>query len=161
MYWIIRMLFRSLFSRGRPLPQLISGIILIPVGGLIAWAALFASEDYYFPYFAVFGVILAIVGIISIIKGLIGLLAPAALVAAAGRKSQPVAGQMPYTNPAQYPQQPYAQPQYPQQQYAQPQYPQQQYAQPQYPQQQPPVQPQYPQQPYPQQQYQQQQYPRQ
>jgi hypothetical protein len=156
MYSIFRLLIRA-FKRGKPLHQLLFGIVAIPLGAVISWAALFADPNYSYPYFVIVGALLAIFGIALIGKALFGFVA----LAAQPKAAPLVAGQVPYTGPAQYPQQPYAQPQYPQQPYAQPQYPQQPYAQPQYPQQpyvqQPYAQPQYPQQaaqiPYEQMQY--------
>jgi hypothetical protein len=156
LFSLLRIIYRNFFVRGKPLHQILIGIGLIPVGGLIAWASLFADPNAYYPYFAIFGGVFAIFGFVLLIKGLMG------LAAGAGKPALPVQGQVAYTNPAQYPQQPYGQ-----QSYGQPQYPPQQYGQSQYPQpygqpQQPYSQPQYPQQPaqqpygqpqYPQQQY--------
>lgn len=142
MYSIIRLLMRA-FTRGKPLHQLITGIVAIPLGGVIAWAALFADPNYSYPYFVILGVVLAIFGIALIGKALFGFIA----LAARPKAAPLVAGQMPYAGPAQYPQQPYGQASYPQQPYAQPQYPQPSYGQAPYPQQ-PYAQPQYPQQPY-------------
>ena len=120
MYSIVRLLTRA-FLRGKPLHQLLGGIVLIPLGGIVSWAALFADPNYSYPYFVIVGVVLAIFGIALIGKALFGFIA-----LSAQPKTPPlVAGQMPYTGTAQYPQQPYAQPQYSQQPYAQPQYQQQ------------------------------------
>lgn len=127
MYSIFRLLMRS-FTRGKPLHQLIGGIVAIPLGGLITWASLFADPTAVYPYFVIVGIVLIGFGIALIGKALFSF-----VVLAARPKAAPlVAGQVPYTGSAQYPQQPYAQPQYSQDPYAQPQYAQDPYAQPQY-----------------------------
>lgn len=131
MYSLIRILYRSFFVNGKPLHQILIGIALIPVGGLISWASLFADPYHYYPYFVILGIVLAVFGVVLFIKGLIGL--------ANGKPKSAPNAYGAYTGPAQYPQyqQPYPQqyPQYPQQPYAQPQDPQQPYEQVQYPQQ--------------------------
>lgn len=124
MYSLIRILYRRFFVNGKPLHQILVGIALVPVGGLISWASLFADPYHYYPYFAIAGVVLAVFGVILFVKGLIGL--------ATGKPKSALHAQGAYTSPAQYPQQ---YPQYPQQPYAQPQATQQSYEQVQYPQQ--------------------------
>ncbi|HLX41730.1 MAG TPA: hypothetical protein VKR42_14445 [Ktedonobacteraceae bacterium] len=119
MYSLTRLLFRAL--NGKPLLQVIVGILLIPVGGLISYAAMSGSDGYVYPYWIVGGIVFAIVGVVFIIRGAKTLLKP-----------KPSVQQMPYTGPNQYAQQPaYGQPQYPPQAYSQPQYPPQAYSQPQ------------------------------
>ncbi|WP_201366870.1 hypothetical protein [Dictyobacter formicarum] len=146
---LFRYFYRNFFVNGQPLHQIILGIILAPVGALVAWAAMSADPEHYYPYFILAGIVFAIFGVVLLIKGIIGL---------SGGKSGPGTtamynnSQNPYGQP-QYPAQPYGQPQYPAQPYGQ----QQSYGQPYPPQQQPYGQP-YPQQqqpyaqPYPQQQ---------
>ncbi len=125
--------------------QLIAGIICIPLGAIVAWASLFADPNFSYPYFAILGVVVVGFGIALLGRALFGF----AGLAGKPKATPLVAGQVPYTGPAQYPQQPYGQPQYPPQvaqpYAAQPPYPQQPYAQPQAPQQ-PYEQMQYPQQ---------------
>jgi hypothetical protein len=87
--------------------QLIVGIIMIPLGGLISFGAM--SGDYIYPYWI-------IGGIVFIIRGATSLLRPKPALQQASLPRQPYAGQGQY---AQQP--PYSQPQ--PQLYAQPQYP--------------------------------------
>jgi len=123
LYSLTRLLFRAL--DGKPVPQIIVGIILIPVGGLISFAAM--SGDYIYPYWIIAGIVFAIVGVIFIVRGATTLFKPKPSV------QQAMLRQNPYTGPGQYAQQPYGQPQYPPQApYSQPQYyPPQPYGQPQ------------------------------
>ncbi len=155
MYSLTRLLFRAL--RGRPLLQVIVGILLIPVGGLISFAAMSGSDGYIYPYWIIAGIVFAIVGIIFIVRGAMTLVKPKPSV-------QRVMGQpASYMGPNQYAQQPpYGSPQYPSQGqgYVPPAYPPQPpaYGQPQMPYSQPQAYgqgqyPQYPQQPYEQVQY--------
>ncbi len=151
MFSIIRILTRY-FTRGKPLHQLIAGIVCIPLGGIVAWASLFADPNFSYPYFAILGVVVAIFGVALLGKSLFVF----AMLTTKPKAAPLVAGQVPYAGPAQYPQQPYGQPQYPPQAAQQP-YAQPQYVQPQYPPQQAPqqpyAQPQPAQQPYEQMQY--------
>ena len=157
MYSLTRLLFRAL--RGRPLLQVIVGILLIPVGGLISFAAVSGSDGYIYPYWIVGGIVFAVVGVIFIVRGAMTLLKPKPSVQQAMGYGQPT----PYMGPNQYAQQPpYGSPQYPPpgQGYAAPAYPLQPraYGQPQMPYSQPQAYgqgqyPQYPQQPYEQMQY--------
>ena len=106
---LFRLIYRSLFVKGKPLHQILVGILLIPAGGFVAWASLAADPYHYYPYFAIVGIVFAGFGVALIIKGFIGLLGG----------TKPVQPQAPYGGAAQYPQQPqvpYAgQAQYPQQ----------------------------------------------
>ncbi len=114
MYSLMRLLFRAL--HGKPVAQIIVGIIMIPVGGLISIAALKGNGEYIYPYWIVAGIAVAVVGIVFIVRG-------------AKARIQPKPSVQQATNAPQYaPQVPYGQPQPP---YGQPQppYP---YAQPQY-----------------------------
>jgi hypothetical protein len=104
LYSVTRLLFRAL--AGRPLAQVIVGIVLIPAGGLISFAAM--SGDYIYPYWIIAGIVFAIVGVIFIIRGATILLKPGPSV------QQAMMQQAPYTGPGQYAQQP------PYSQYAQP-----------------------------------------
>jgi hypothetical protein len=126
LYSLTRLLFRAL--DGKPVPQIIVGIILIPVGGLISFAAM--SSDYIYPYWIIAGIVFAVVGVIFIIRGATTLFKPKPSM------QQAMLRQNPYTGPGQYAQQGYASPQYPPQApYGQPQYyppPQASYGQPQY-----------------------------
>lgn len=144
MYSLTRLLFRAL--RGRPILQVIVGILLIPVGALISYAATSGSDGYVYPYWIIGGIVFAVVGVIFIVRGAMTLLKPKPSV------QQAMLQQTPYTGPNQYAQQPYyGSPQYPPQgqSYAAPAYPPQAYGQPPMPY----NQPQYPQQPYEQVQY--------
>ncbi len=110
MFSLSRLLFRWL--AGRPLAQLIVGTIMIPVGGLISFAAM--SGDYVYPYWIIGGIAFAIFGIIFIIRGVTTLLKPKPAV------QQVMMRQAPYPGPNQYaPQYPYGQPPQP---YGQPPY---------------------------------------
>ncbi len=149
---MIRLLIYSIgrLYRGNPVGQLISGIIGIPLGAGVAFLAYAGSGHYIYPYWILLGLVVSIASIVLLIRGIIRL--------ATGQKGPAVAApKAAYTGPAQYPNQPYAQPgqypsQYPQQSYPQQGYAQQQPQYPQYPQpggsQQGYAQPQYPQQGY-------------
>ncbi|HLJ35278.1 MAG TPA: hypothetical protein VKU38_16615, partial [Ktedonobacteraceae bacterium] len=137
MYSLTRLLFRAL--RGRPLLQVIVGILLIPVGGLISFAAVSGSDGYIYPYWIIAGIVFAIVGVIFIVRGAMTLLKPKPSVQRAMAQPNPYMGpnqyaqQSPYGSPGspQYPPgQGYAPPVYPPQPpvYGQPQMP---YSQPQ------------------------------
>ena len=127
MYSLTRLIFRLL--AGKPLAQLIVGIILIPVGGLLSFAAM--ASDYIYPYWIIAGIVLAIVGIVLIVRGARALLKPKPSVQQAFFMSQ---GQYPANGQPQPSYPPYGQPQYPPQApYGQ--QPQQNYEQIQYPQQ--------------------------
>jgi len=132
LYSLGRLLFRAL--AGKPLAQLIVGIVLIPAGGLLSFAAM--SGDYIYPYWIVAGIVFAIIGVILIIRGAVALFRPKPSVQQAYFASQgQYPPQAPYGQP-QYPQAPYGQPPsaYPPQAYGQPQNQQVPYGQPQYPQ---------------------------
>ena len=147
MYSLIRLLFRAL--NGKPVAQLVVGILLIPAGGLLSFAG--AAGDYIYPYWIIAGIALAIVGIVFIIRSIMAFMQPKSSVMQAAYNPQ---GQyMPQQYPSGQGQPFYGQPQYPPQYapgqaqapYGQPQYPQQYpsaqaqapYGQPQYPQQYP------------------------
>ncbi len=100
MYSLMRLLFRAL--NGKPLAQIIVGIIMIPSGALISIAAMMGG-DYIYPYWIVAGIAIAIVGIVFIVRG-----------TKARSQPKPSVQQTTYNAPGQYaPQQPYAQPQVP------------------------------------------------
>ncbi|WP_376795126.1 hypothetical protein [Thermogemmatispora sp.] len=86
-------LYRFVSKREKPLLQLLVGILLIPAGALVAYAA--CSGEYIYPYWVISGGGLAFFGIALVLKGLIILLgrrrsSPAA--AAPSGVSLPVAG---------------------------------------------------------------------
>ncbi len=120
MYSLMRLLFRAL--NGKPVAQIIVGIIMIPVGALISIAAMIGNGQYIYPYWIVAGIAIAIIGIVFIVRG-----------AKARNLPKPSVQQAAYSAPGQYapppaygqPQAPYGQPPV----YGQPQ-PQAPYAQP-------------------------------
>ncbi|MBV9616197.1 MAG: hypothetical protein JO011_18180 [Ktedonobacteraceae bacterium] len=148
MYSLIRLLFRAL--DGKPVAQIIVGVVMIPLGGLISIVAMIGTGHYIYPYWIVAGIAAAIVGIVFIVRGARALVAPKPAVQQAAYspqgqympqqpygQAQPFYGQPPYPpqyGPAQG-QVPYGQPSYPapygpgqaQMPYGQPSYP------PQYP----------------------------
>ncbi len=157
MYSLTRLLFRAL--RGRPILQVVVGVLLIPAGILISWAATSGTDGYVYPYWIIAGIVFAVVGVIFIVRGIMTLMKPKPSVQPMMGYGQPNA----YMAPGQYVQQsPYSAPQYPPQGqgYASPTYPPQPqaYGQPPMPYTQPPA---YGQAPYPQQPYEQVQYPQQ
>jgi hypothetical protein len=94
--------------------QLIVGIIMIPLGGLISFGAM--SGDSIYPYWIVGGIVFAIFGIVFIIRGATSLLRPKPALQQASMSQHPYAGQGQYAQQPPYSQpqpQPYAQPQYP------------------------------------------------
>ncbi len=112
MFSLSRLLYRWL--AGRPLLQLIVGIIMIPLGGLISFAAM--SGDNIYPYWIIGGIVFAIFGIVFIIRGATTLLRPKPALQQASLPRHPYAGQGQYAQQPPYSQpqpQPYAQPQYP------------------------------------------------
>jgi len=110
MFSLSRLLYRWL--AGRPLLQLIVGIFMIPIGGLISIGAMSGNDIY--PYWIVGGIVFAIFGIVFIIRGATTLLRPKPALQQASLPQQPYAGQGQYAQQPPYSQpQPYAQPQYP------------------------------------------------
>ncbi|MBX5456013.1 MAG: hypothetical protein IRZ31_03865 [Thermogemmatispora sp.] len=88
-YWLYRFLSR----REKPLLQLLVGVLLIPVGAVVAYAA--CSGEYIYPYWVILGGGLAFVGLVLLLKGLILLLSRKRVSAAAAASSaarEPVAG---------------------------------------------------------------------
>jgi hypothetical protein len=118
LYSLMRLLFRAL--NGKPRAQLIVGIVMIPVGGLISIAAMIGNGDYIYPYWIVAGIAVAIIGIVFIVRSAKALSKPKpsmpqAAYSAPGQYAPPPA----YGQPPVYgqPQVPYGQPPAP---YAQP-----------------------------------------
>ncbi len=72
MFTLIRLLYRSIFLKNRPLPQIITGLVLIPGGGLLAVAAV--SGPFIYPYWVVAGIAAAIFGLVLLVRGITGLL---------------------------------------------------------------------------------------
>ncbi|WP_052889765.1 hypothetical protein [Thermogemmatispora carboxidivorans] len=87
-YWLYRLLSR----REKPLLQLLLGVLLIPVGAAVAYAA--CSGEYIYPYWVILGGGLAFFGLALLLKGLIILLSRKGASAAAASPSarEPVAG---------------------------------------------------------------------
>lgn len=136
---LFRILYRNFFVNGIPLHQLLIGIILVPAGSGVSWAALFADPYHFYPYFAIAGILFAVLGLLLIGKGLLGLIngkpaqqgmhiqpytgqvqPPYAGQPYAGQVAQPYAGQVqpPYAGPQPYAGQvppSYAPPTYPEQ----------------------------------------------
>lgn len=87
-YWLYRFLSR----REKPLLQLLLGVLLIPVGAAVAYAA--CSGEYIYPYWVILGGGLAFFGLALLLKGLIILLSRKGVSAAAASSParEPVAG---------------------------------------------------------------------
>jgi hypothetical protein len=73
--YLFRHLYRTFYVNGKPSHQLLVGIVLIPLGLIVTFFALFGSEDYTYPIYAIFGIAFAIFGIFLIVKGARGLTA--------------------------------------------------------------------------------------
>ncbi|MBE3566401.1 MAG: hypothetical protein IMW90_11805 [Thermogemmatispora sp.] len=89
-YWLDRFLSK----REKPLLQLLVGVLLIPVGAVVAYAA--CSGEYIYPYWVILGGGLAFFGLVLLLKGLILLLnrkRSSAAAAASSAAREPVAGQ--------------------------------------------------------------------
>ncbi|MBA2396844.1 MAG: hypothetical protein H0V70_29305 [Ktedonobacteraceae bacterium] len=84
MYSLTRLLFRAL--NGRPVAQLIVGIIMLPVGGLISLAAVIGDGENIYPYWIIMGIVFVVVGIVFIVRSTKHLLS----------KSKSSVGQAPY-----------------------------------------------------------------
>ncbi|GCE10851.1 hypothetical protein [Tengunoibacter tsumagoiensis] len=98
MYSIIRLLYRSFFVNGKPLHQVIAGVICAPVGLIVAYLAYFGDPETYYPYWIIVGIVFAIFGVAVFIKGIVGF----ATVKQSYQSSQINPYAQPYTNPAQY-----------------------------------------------------------
>ncbi|MBX5448783.1 hypothetical protein [Thermogemmatispora sp.] len=67
-YW----LYRFVSAKDKPLLQLVVGMLLIPLGAVVAYAA--CSGEYIYPYWVILGGGLAFFGLALVLKGLIILL---------------------------------------------------------------------------------------
>lgn len=99
---LFRMIYRSVFTNGKPWHQVLIGLLLMPVGAIVSWEALYGDPTGYYPYFVLMGIVFAIFGLVILIKGVIGL-----------TTSKPAHPQTAIN--AQYPQPTYVPPRYPEQ----------------------------------------------